>query len=169
MSERPLMERLVRALNKRRRLWPPDGASSMACLGLLGWMHLLYLPPDRMEQQTKDWMWLGGLAGLGRAGSRPNAVRPDFDAGDQRAIDAYAAAVAGRILEATHERQAQDLDVSRDGRWPPEDIEALMALGAVHGSVMREIALGLFTSFELGNDYALPMFGATETSYPAGG
>lgn len=160
------MDRLVRVLGERRRLWPPDESSSIACIGLLGWMQTTYLRPDRMEQATKGWMWLGGLLESASKTPRIRQSTKAFNAGDQRAIDAYAAAVARHALRVDDPSQAEWPDASHAGEWLPQDIELLMALGARHGEVVREMLVGVWANFESWRRHDLPTFAARHASRP---
>lgn len=153
-----LMDRLVWALGERRRLWPPDGSSSMACLGLLGWMHLTYSDPEQAVRQATAWMWLGGLLDLGAATSKPRSGKTGFDAEDPQAIEAYGVAVAVQVLQVHSPSRMAQWKASRDAQWGPEDIAMLMALGATHGGVMRDVLTGVVKSFEDGFSYIVPMF-----------
>jgi hypothetical protein len=159
MSERRLMDRLVWALSERRRLWPPDGSSSLACLGLLGWMHLTYSDPEQAVREATGWMWLGGLLDVGQATSESRSDKAHFDARDQYAIEAYGVAVAAQVLQLHSPRRTSEWEVSHDVSWPSEDIEMLMGLGATHGNVMRDVLMGVVRSFEEGRSYVVPMFG----------
>jgi hypothetical protein len=162
MADRRLMDRLVRTLAERRRLWPPDGSSSLACLGLLGWMHLTYSDPEQAARQATSWMWLGGLLDVGSALSASHADTTHFDARDQQAIEAYAAAVAAQVLRIERPKRMAQWEEAREARWQPEDIEMLIALGTAHGAVMRDVIAGVMEGFEHGRSYVVPMFGDLE-------
>lgn len=142
------MDRLAQALGRRRRLWPPDEGSSIACLGLLGWMQMMHLHSDQIEHEMRGWVWLGGLLETGPKTPRLHQSIEGFNEGDQRAIDAYAAAVAGRVLRVDGRNRTEWSEASRNSKWQPLEIEILITLGQKHGDVMREMLLKVFANFE---------------------
>ncbi len=131
------MYRLMLALGKRQRLWPPDDAVSVASLGFLGSARSAYVPPERALDGLAALLWLAGIEGP--SGRRRESYA--MQAGDQAAIECYAYAVASAVLgvEAGWPRSAEDFP--RQSEWTHIDLARLEGQGVAHGQSMRRVLL----------------------------
>ena len=137
-AEHTLMSALLRVIYERRRLWPPDNSSFVACVGLLGWLPFAYVPPSQAVEKLMDWMWLSGLHEI-QPRHRDSAGA--FRVGDQLAIDAYAIGVTEGVFSINRFISVQWLNKPGVSAWEMDELISLQTLGRRHGALLGSVVV----------------------------
>lgn len=132
------MSALLRVIYERRRLWPPDNSSFVACVGLLGWLPFAYVPPSQAVEKLMDWMWLSGLHDIQ---PRQRGSVGAFRVGDQQAIDAYAIGITEGIFTTDRLVSVQWLNKSGFSVWERDELISLQTLGRRHGTLLGNLVI----------------------------